>query len=708
MVIYFVLGALVLEAVTFHILGFRAFPEYFWYNFAIILVIAILVFVVPNYVAQYVIYTIILTVQLVFIYLNYSLSVIYGDLFSLEMIKLAGEAGAAITTNFIYFSVMLQLIAVYLAIVILGFILLKYCRKDKINVKYHYSIFNIIIILGVQCLVCGYSINTRNYINSLSDLSSDTYVLSDTFLMNTSILKSSSYEKFGTYGYFTNMIINQIQNEGKAIQKVTLNYFNNGSRYGEGDNKNEDVFGVDQGNNVIVIMMESMEWFGFGDGTYDKNLNNFSNELTPNIYGLINGEDLSKDTDNALIASNFFAKSKTNYSEGQGIIGSYHVGQSLEDVLISNETMGYAMPNVMKSLGYTTSYIHSNEISYYKRGTTHGKLGFDNVVGADYLRDENGNLLYKDSKVNWDDWVPEGDFMDAAIDYVVPTNYNEKPFYSFYLNLTSHGSYSASKNEKDGDALRYYDYVKYGDDDCDLDENGHYKVTTQNPDYTQWYSNILSRFGDNREFCEYMVYYQCGVMGLDEAVGTIIKRLNDYDIMDKTTILLYSDHYAYYEDVAHTMKGFDKNDFTSIELNTIPFILVSPGLKNYNQNPESENFYVYNNRFCSAYDVVPTLYELLGVTFNENFYLGHSLFRPADNIYKIGEQTKDMVVYYSNTGGLFSYDVSTFDFRTYITQTYASEETISVFKAECSNILKKVNFLNLLNRYNLYKDVKNK
>ena len=78
--VYFVVGALILEFVTFHVLNFGVAPSYFVADLAIIFIIALLVYAIPNFVAQYVIYTIILLVQTVFIYVNYSLYNIFGDL----------------------------------------------------------------------------------------------------------------------------------------------------------------------------------------------------------------------------------------------------------------------------------------------------------------------------------------------------------------------------------------------------------------------------------------------------------------------------------------------------------------------------------------------------------------------------------------------------------------------------------------------------
>ena len=125
MVLYFIVSALILEAVAFSVLGFGFMPEYLLYDLSLILIISFIVYAIPNYIAQYVIFTLILLVQTILIYVNYSLYTIYGDLFSIEMLSLLGEATEAITSNFIYFSVILQLIAIFLAIAIVGAIILQ-------------------------------------------------------------------------------------------------------------------------------------------------------------------------------------------------------------------------------------------------------------------------------------------------------------------------------------------------------------------------------------------------------------------------------------------------------------------------------------------------------------------------------------------------------------------------------------------------------
>lgn len=755
MITYFILGALILEIVTFNVLNLGVVPSYFLLNLAIIFIIGMIIYVIPNFTVQYVIYTIILLVQTVFIYVNYTLNAIFGDLFSFDMLGLMSEAGNAFSSDYIYVFLILQLMAVFLAIAIVGAIFLHNVKKNKINLKQHYSIFSIILLIGIQCFSCGYYLYERNYINNLSNIKDESYVLSDSFLMNTSFLKADSYQRFGTYGYFLNSFINTYINKyDDAIEKATIEYFSSEDAI----YNSSDVFGLDKGNNVIVFMMESLEWFAFGDGKYDPTLNNLTPNLTPNIYSIMFGEDYLTDTDNnnsdndSLIMNNFFAKAKTNISEGYGIMGSYPVAQSLTRIVAnSNEeeassTLGYALPNVLKQLGYTTNYVHSNYISFYDRDKTHKYWGFDNVIGKDLIKDENGELRYTDKDLNWDHWAPEQDYINYAMNYVVPETENDSPFYTFYLNVSSHGEFKPATNTDDGDALRYYNYLKYGKDNCNIvledgsivtdeelqakkqqakEETGYavvpyvYKlkegVEENETNYSEWYKNVISQVNENNMLkdneklaeCEGVIYYQCGVMGLDEAVGDVLKELKARGIEDKTTILLYSDHYSYMNNLSQNFKGLVEADHI-IETNTIPFIISSPGLKREGYDILEYGKEKVNSRFCSAYDIVPTIFDLLGVEFNQNLYIGHSLFSPAEYTYQAvnsqgEEETRELFVYYSNLGGLFSSDIYAYDLHTFIVpDEKLRAEVEDKFMSEATKVLTKLNYLHILNNRHLY------
>lgn len=729
MLLYFLIATLLLEVLTFGMLDMGIFPEYFLYDMAMILFVAMLIYLIPNYTAQYVIYTIILILQVVLLYINYTLFMVYGDLLSIDMLIMVKEAGAAITSDFINVAVLIQLLALMFAIGIIGYFILKFCKREKIKARQHYSIVMILIFVCVQIFSCVYIIDERTIINDYGE-GIFAYTTSDAFLMNTSFYKARSYAKFGTYGYIFNMFASE---DTEEIKNAAVSYMNDGTMY-----ESSDVFGIDEGNNVIVIMMESLEWFMFGDGNYDSELSNLSYELTPNIYSLIYGEDYLEDSENinvyndGLVATNFFAKSKTNYSEAYAILGFYPVGYSLNDIagkkyIENSGALDFTMPSVLRDLGYTTSYVHSNVISFYDRDKTHNNLGFDVVVGKDTIKDSAGNNIYSGDELWWEHWDAEGDFARNAIDYIIPTDYNEDtgenentdPFYTFYLTVSSHGEYAYNENE--GDCVKYMYYVMYGEDDCTQDKNGDWVLDPDKSEedltYTEWYSNVLKNYADpesdlyDPDLSDELLYYMCGVMGTEEAIGVIIDELKTRGLYDNTTLLLYSDHYSYYSSLSNRMKGIDNDSDRYIELNKIPMIISSPGLRNLNESNKSNQdalLYTWNDRFCSAYDIIPTLFDLLGISFNENMYIGHSLFRENDPdlIYEVDGGYRDMIVYYSNTGGVYSENIYSINIRDYKFEGIEeSDELIEMFDRETTNIVTKICYINLISVYCLYDEV---
>ncbi|MBR1988294.1 MAG: sulfatase-like hydrolase/transferase [Clostridia bacterium] len=722
LVIYFVVGALILEAITFRMLGLGIMPEYFFYNFVIILSIGFLVYLIPNYTAQYVVFTVILFIQAAFCYVNILLQFAYHDLFSIEMVRLIWAAGKAMTTSFVDFSGLLQLLCTFFVIAIAGAGIRRLCKREKIDKKQHFSIIVIVVLILVQSYSWAFYFNQRSKINDLANIKNSDYISSDTFLLNTEIMKTNSYKKFGTYGYLSNLIANYNKGIDHEVKKACIAYFDEGDIYGAKDNRSA-VFAVDgvaKKNNLIIIMMESLEWFAFGDGTYDPSLNNLSDELTPNVYEVIYGEDKSKGTDDdSLVASNFFAKSKTNISEGFAILGNYPVGKLFRDITGKSydDSLGafdYSLPHILKDKGYVTSYVHSNEISYYHRSSTHNNLGFDNVIGKDKLRDSHGNKIYSGNDLNWNHWQSEAEFVDNAMEYLVPEG--DKPFMTMYLNVSTHGPYDNNKYNED--YARYKNYVMYGPNNCEFDESQEKYilksgVEATESNYSTWYRNVVNNENFSESFKTELLNWQCGVIGLDEGIGKILDELKVQGKYDSTDILLYSDHNAYYDNMSLKIKDLPESEVYGVENNTIPFVLSSPGLKS--QYPGQ---YVLTDRFCSAYDIIPTLLDLMGISFNENLYLGNSLFKPMGDIYSLGGGTKinDMIVYYSNTGGLYSKNMYTFDMENFnyyksdIPGTTSAErqELLNRFKSVATKTLIKVNYLNLLNKYYLYPYLTNK
>lgn len=693
--LFYLISTLGIEIMTFCMLKIGFLPENFWYDFAFMLMFMGIIFIIPNYLAQYIVTMVILVVQILLMYVNYTLYHLYGDVFSFDMIKLFNETKQAITSDFTYVWLIVVLVALAFILGLIGFYIYKTLRVYRIPFSKNFSIFMIMVLLIVQGV--GISVYTQQYevLKSTASVGDENYVLSDAFLMDSSMLKFSSLKTLGTYGYYVNNIMNVLSDSAnKAVIEKSVNYFKSGDTFNSEDST---LFGASSGDNVIVIMMESLEWYGFTDGTY--NSKTFSAELTPNINRLIN---------EGLIATDFFAKSKTNISEGIGFLGSYPIGKYMEQVTSYKQEpyYGFSMPNRLKELGYDTYYLHTNEGSYYSRRSTHDNLGFNNLYfGDDAL----------DSDIKWGHWMKEEDFVRSALDagQLIPETASEgQKFYSFYTTVSSHGPYI--NNEDNIDQQEYKDEVLN----------------------SEWYKNASTAY-TNEEVLKYLVNYQASIVGLDKAIGVIIDKLEEEGVYDETTILLYSDHNAYYHSISNSIKGVQSTDYSNIELNTIPFILKSKKLTDkiaeighYDEelNPNgalvnedkygnisnvTNNALYSTNRFCSAYDIVPTLLDILGIEYNKNLYGGNSIFSKlgmevdvvtsVNNEYQFSQE--EVVAYYSHTGGVYGKYGYTSDLESYhfsFTNDVTYVSYTDKFKLACKNILVKLNYISTLYSYGVY------
>lgn len=677
---YYIVIAIILEIAMFLRLDLGLIPKYWLYDLSILLMIAGVIFIIPNYIVQAVITAIMLGAQMVLFYVNFSLYSLYGDMFSFDMINLFKETVKAMTKDFSFIWMMIAMIIAYIAIVI-GIVLIAIKRhRQPISFRKNFSLVVIMMLLIIQGLSISTMVAQRQVVHSTGDIVQVDKV-SDSFLMDTSMLKLASMKTFGFFGYYANNLLNTLStSSSNALLKSAINYFNNGEVH---DETSSDIFGVDAGNNVIMVMMESLEWFGFCDGTY--NSRTLSPELTPNIYALAN---------EGFIANNFFAKSKTNISEGIGFIGSYPVGKYMEQVTKNSDDNQYdfTLPNVLKDNGYSTAFFHTNESSYYSRRKTHTKLGFDGIYCWDY--DEFGY----DGGFDWGEWIKEEDFVYSALDYMIPAMSNKnvygedaQKFFTFYTTVSTHGPYD--NNSKCGDQVEYKNYVKYGDTQY---------LPASERVYTQWYSNVLDAYGNlGNQFINRLVNYQATIVGLDRAIGVLVERLKEYGIYDDTTIVLYSDHNAYYHTISNFLKGLPNTEYMDIDLNTIPLIIKSSGVASATDENGQKISSV--DRFCSAYDLLPTVLDLLGIKFNKRLYVGNSLFGTIDDVYtnQYGEE-EELIVYYSLTGGLISDKMYTLNMVDYHYDEFVTIEYYNRFKEIANQTLKKLNYIYTLYVYNTY------
>ncbi|MCQ2505636.1 MAG: sulfatase-like hydrolase/transferase [Lachnospiraceae bacterium] len=373
------------------------------------------------------------------------------------------------------------------------------------------------------------------------------------------------------------------ENEDNKVFKNILQYF----AYREPTNRN-DYTGMFNGYNLIFITAEGWSPFAVRE------------DLTPTLYSMIHDGFYFEDYYNPIWLTS------TSDGEFAGISGLIPSGQhSMRHT--GDNAMPFALGNMLKNSGYSTYAYHNNDYDYYKRNFTHPNLGYD-IFRARY-----GKVIYgvdtdtfkEDSvydKANPDAkrWAYQSDLelmqysVDEYIDEYLKTG---KPFHTYYMTMSGHLPYSCSGNKM---VKKHWDMVK----DLPLSDTS-------------------------------KAYLACNYE-LELAMKYLVERLEEAGILDKTLIVLNSDHYPYgLKEQAETDKSITGGNGTyymselagreidsKFEMFKNHLIIWSGSMK----EP------VVVSKTCSSIDIMPTVLNLLGITYDSRVYPGNDVFSDAKEL----------------------------------------------------------------------------
>ncbi|ERJ11879.1 LTA synthase family protein [Haloplasma contractile] len=359
--------------------------------------------------------------------------------------------------------------------------------------------------------------------------------------------------------------------------EVSLSAPNDEVDFGKIDSQETTKYhGLLEGKNVITIMIESGQEMAI------------NRELTPNLYKL---------RKEGVYFSENYSVNKTNVSEHIGIVGSYpstpySVGKREYD-------LPFTVPHLLND-DYITTYFHDNNGDFYKRDTLMQQLGFEHY----YLHDE----LFPEELPNWDgSWNWGGDYTldSVAIERILPHMIHEDQlFYSFWTTLSTHGPYAdTSRSNRDL-----------------FIENGYFDQIEEAEQNGDW----VNRMQDDLQGEFQFKYYQAAMMDLDVAVGRVVEELENNDLLDDTIIILYSDHHAYYHDLHLRKHGLTSDESYKMDLlYDTNLYMWNPTL---NAAVEKDFGTTTMHTFSSPYIVVPTLLDLLGESYDSDWYVSLSYF----------------------------------------------------------------------------------
>jgi hypothetical protein len=308
----YLLLSFIFELIGFLILGFKhadgsiqMLPTYIFFDIGLWLTIASLMLCTPkNWFANTVFY-IAMSVKSLLLVANITLRSGFGYLFSWDMIDLIIEAFESIDADFINFPLIFACVFAVAAVIALPLIFDKFLKKHKITIKK--------ITKPIFCLLCFFltsTIGVGSYgisIAALKASATNPEISSDEYLYENMHIKDTAFKKFGSAGFYVKNLYdicfkkaslsNEERNEALRILEENTAKVNSGAPL--------------HNDNLIVIMMESFEWFA---------IDPFN---TPTLWALKTGENYYADhvEKQAVVMEKYISNNKTNVSEELCMLG---------------------------------------------------------------------------------------------------------------------------------------------------------------------------------------------------------------------------------------------------------------------------------------------------------------------------------------------------------------------------------------------------
>lgn len=629
----YLLFALILEILSFAILGFETssggnqfLPKYILFDIGFWLVICALILCTnKNWISNLIFYLFVFLQVIIFV-VNVTLRSDFGYIFTFDMVKLI--PGAIESMDLSFLSIKLIIFAILGIGVIISAPLLidKFLKSKKVELKkMSKSIFCLLFFLITATVGAGcYSAQSA----LLKTSSANKEISDDKYLYQNQQIYDQAYLKFGSCGFYLKNLMNTLfPNIGisKAEQEEALNKYLSSVTAGD---KSASLAGT----NLIVIMLESFEWFAIDP--YN----------TPNLYALKTGISSENVNVRATSFTNYVSNNKTNISENLCMLG-YMPSDNIFTVKSSDVyATQYSIPNILKRDGYTTSFFHNWNIDFYNRNTTNKNIGFDNIYSlADFSSES------KSTKFNY--YNLESDFIEQFMDKLAPQDTN---FMSFYTTVATHGTYEVYNPQFE----KYYE--KY-DNNLENMKN--------------WFSIEGYHYPTSERMQAILKQYKSACMDTDEMIGKLFAHLRQTGLINNTTVVIYADHNAYYHELTNEIKSTNINNYSDTNSYAVPMMIYSSKL-----TP------AIVDDFCSPYDLYPTICSLMGLKFNTINAIGNDI---------LSSYISD-TVYMSHLTGFYSSKCYSKNMLNITKYSSSTDEDVEEFKENVCKALEKQRILNIV------------
>ena len=300
-------------------------------------------------------------------------------------------------------------------------------------------------------------------------------------------------------------------------------------------------------------------------------------ELTPTLYKLVH---------EGFYFKNFYtpiwitSTSDGEYAACTGLLPDLQKNNSFRRS--ANISMPLGFGNQFRRLGYTARAYHNNSYTYYGRNESHPNLGYEFIAV--------GNGL--DIPKRWP--ASDLDMMQAT----VPQYIHDEKFHAYYMTVSGHLEYSFSGNSMSKKNQELVENLPYSD------------------------------------ACK--AYIACNIE-LDRAMEYLLSELEKEGILDKTVIVMSSDHYPYglTIDQIEEIQGGEVEE--TFELYRNHLVIWSGSIK----EP------IEVDKYCCSVDIAPTICNLFGIEYDSRLYMGSDIFSDAASliIFKDGSFITDYCKY---------------------------------------------------------------
>ena len=312
-----------------------------------------------------------------------------------------------------------------------------------------------------------------------------------------------------------------------------------------------------------------------------------SKDLTPTLYKLINS---------GFVFNNFYTPNNlsTIGGEFQSITGLYANNKILTKWRSGTNYFPFGLSTIFEENNYSTFAYHNNSYTFQDRHKYLKSLGFDNYLGC-------FNGLEK--RMNCRLW-PQSD--EDMINVTMDDYINEERFLAYYMTVSGHFKYNFSDN-----SMAYK-----------------HKEKVQNLDYS---TDVKA--------------YLATQIELDKALESLINKLEEKNILDKTVIVLQADHYPYkltLDDI-NSLSTYERDSVVEINHNSL--IIWNPNIKRKEID-----------KVCMSIDVIPTIYNLFGIEYDSRLFVGNDIFSDKEGLAIMSNRSwvSDYGIYYTNSSKFIS------------------------------------------------------